>query len=190
MLLAFFAKYGTSRIKIITTSSVGWPQHSLQLFAKVGYFGAIHSLLFEEHKVDVVHPKSSCLPFKSSEESIRYKQAAIQWAYYQASPVQNSGEKHRRTRRSIVSIGDGASEYLAVKRARNSMANDVDLVHRIKLSSYPSIAEMAQQADLLSALVTNSGFERDSAMNQELDFNFDLIKSCSSRQAVYGRAQG
>lgn len=165
LLVDLIGCHSSSNLKIVTTSSIGWPSHSLSSFGNIGYFGAVHDLLFVRNDIEVIHPAPSCLPFKSRSDCIRFKIMAFNHLYTESLNRINS----------MVSIGDDLCEHIAAKHAFDgAMKQNVHCLHRIKLSSKPTLQTMIQQIKVLRALVVEDIFSKLSSRNRGFDICYDF----------------
>ena len=169
-LLQYVIKYSAKNITIITTSPVQWISNTLQLFKSIGYFNNIYDALFKNSEIKIIHPKVSCLPFKSKKDLMKYKEIAL--AKVCCDPCINLNSESIN---SMVCLGDDLYK-IAVKQTINILTIYIHFVHKIKLKQFSRPKDMMEQLRFLQVFYNEVRFDYFSRHYREIDIDYRLYK--------------
>lgn len=160
VLCAYITHYSAQNICIVTAGREGCLEMFLSKLGKIGLWSDIRRLLFDsEHRIEMLHPPRTILPFKTSTAVCSYKHSAF------ISLIQRSSDQPR----VFVSIGDSSAEYDAAAKCGARLEGLC--VGRVRLKQFPS----------LSCLIRQSQFILDLCATLEMDTeSFDIDISMMS----------
>ena len=170
-LIEFRNKYSSENFIIISTSPLKLIQDTLKQFKSIGHFNQIYDLLFKTSEIRFIHPEITCLPFKSRQDIIKYKQVAL--AKICCDPCINSNNIN-----SIACCGDDLYK-IAIRQTINLLTIYIHFIHRVKLMPYSSPNDskyFIEQLEFLKVFYNEYGFDYFSQKYQEIDVDYALFK--------------
>ena len=170
-LTQYLNKY-SENITIITTSPLQWISNTLQLFRSIGYFKQIYTLLFNQCKIRIIHPKLQCLPFKSKKQILKYKEIAMAKVCCDPGINKDDGDCKRN---SIVCFGDDLYK-IAVKQTINLLTIHIHFVHKVKLKQFSRPKDIMEQLRFLQVFYDELTFDYFSKRCSELDVDYVLFQ--------------
>ncbi len=138
--------YGNEYVYIVTNGSNGWIQQSLKLIIEYCSENNIKNSF-----KDILELISrNCITSISAKHlySKQYPQQTMVWKYLVFQHI----SKYTLAN-TIISIGDSDDEYLASENVAKNNKEQINFLHRLKLSQKPSVCLMNKQFELIDKLL-------------------------------------
>lgn len=199
LLSSCISTYSKRNVCIVTASEPGWIKEALSIVEDIGYYSAIHDLLFNENKKDIkdrisIHhlPQKFYESLKKEKHNqlehpcLRWKCETFQRIFNQKAIILKNLSRNR-----FLIVGDSLFDYVAAKRLNKYIIEKIGTkkseyvsINRIKLIHEPTIRDLIGEQDILKRFCENNEYYHHSLfLERSLDITY--LKEMNKKFSVY-----